>query len=212
MDNLKLYENLKIVPKEAQKAFNNGRFSGTDINSMWRIKKLTETFGVCGIGWYVDILEQWIETGKEEEKIANVKVALYIKQENEWSKPIIGIGGNKLATYEKKKEEVYVSDECYKMAYTDAIGSACKMLGMGADIYWSEDRTKYNNDNKEEPQKESLISEGQMATIKKWWKTEELMQQGLEYFKVKKLEDITMKQASNYIAETIKKAKEKENK
>ena len=29
------------------------------------------------------------------------------------------------------------------MALTDAISVACKMLGMGADVYWYKDRTKY---------------------------------------------------------------------
>ena len=38
---------------------------------------------------------------------------------------------------------LHTSDEAYKMAYTDAISVACKMLGMGADIYWNADATKY---------------------------------------------------------------------
>ena len=42
-NNLKIYNDLRNVPKEAQKSFNNGRFSGTDINPMWRIKKLTRS-------------------------------------------------------------------------------------------------------------------------------------------------------------------------
>ena len=32
MANLDLYNKVREVPKEAQKSFNNGRFSGTDIN------------------------------------------------------------------------------------------------------------------------------------------------------------------------------------
>ena len=41
MENMEIYERVRSVPKEAQKQFNNGKFSGTDINPMWRIKKLT---------------------------------------------------------------------------------------------------------------------------------------------------------------------------
>ena len=52
-DNLTYYNYARQVPKEALKAFNNGRFSGTDINPMWRIKMLTEMFGPCGVGWYI---------------------------------------------------------------------------------------------------------------------------------------------------------------
>ena len=60
-ENMKIYEAVRAVPQEAQKSFNNGRFSGTDINPMWRIKKLTEMFGPCGIGWYYEVLSERAE-------------------------------------------------------------------------------------------------------------------------------------------------------
>lgn len=43
----------------------------------------------------------------------------------------------------EEKSGLHVSDECYKMALTDAISVACKALGMGADIYWEKDGSKY---------------------------------------------------------------------
>jgi molecular chaperone DnaK (HSP70) len=51
----------------------------------------------------------------------------------------------------KEKDGPYVNDECFKMALTDAISVACKALGVGADVYWQEDRTKY--DGREEGKK-----------------------------------------------------------
>ena len=45
----------------------------------------------------------------------------------------------------KERNGLYTSDECYKMALTDAISVACKALGFGADVYWQADRTKYTN-------------------------------------------------------------------
>ena len=52
MGNLDLYNKLKVVPEEAIKPIQNGRLKGkSDINPMWRIKTMTEHFGVCGIGW-----------------------------------------------------------------------------------------------------------------------------------------------------------------
>ena len=58
MDNMEIYNDLRSVPESAKKNFSNGRFSGTDINPMWRIKKLTERFGACGIGWYVEVVKR----------------------------------------------------------------------------------------------------------------------------------------------------------
>lgn len=152
MNNLDIYEKYRSVPKEAQKTIEAGRLKGyTDINPMWRLKSLTEAFGMCGIGWYYDVIRTWIdEVGNE--RVANVEINLYVKVDGEWSKPIVGTGGSKLSTTEKNG--VYVSDECYKMATTDAISVACKQLGFGADIYWSKDRTKYSAP--EEPKKQSI--------------------------------------------------------
>ena len=150
MDNLKIYNAVREVPAEAKKNIGGGRLKGmTDINPMWRIKKLTEVFGVCGIGWKYEIVDKWIETAMSKDEItANVIINLYIKSENgEWSEPIPGIGGSMLVASETKG--LYVNDECYKMALTDAISVACKALGMGADVYWNKDTTKYNDTKKD---------------------------------------------------------------
>lgn len=143
MDNLKIYNAVRDVPQDAQKGIKGGRLKGfTDINPMWRIKTLTEQFGMCGVGWYYEIKEKWIETAMAKDEItANVLIDLYVKVDNEWSKPIQGLGGSMLVASEKAG--LYVDDECYKKALTDAISVACKSLGVGADVYWQSDRTKY---------------------------------------------------------------------
>ena len=140
---LAIYQEVRAVPVEAQKAFNNGRFSGTDINPMWRIKVLTEQFGPCGIGWYYTIEKLWLENGAEGNVTANAQVNLFIKVNGEWSMPIPGVGGNSFIT--KTQRGVSTSDECYKMALTDAISVSAKALGVGADIYFATDRTKYSS-------------------------------------------------------------------
>lgn len=145
MDNLQIYNAVRKVPTEAQKEIKGGRLRGmTDINPMWRIKTLTEQFGVCGFGWYYEITDRWIETAMAKDEItANIKINLFIKTEEGWSKPIQGIGGSMLVAAEKNG--LYVNDECYKMALTDAISVACKALGFAADVYWDKDNTKYSD-------------------------------------------------------------------
>ena len=139
--NMRIYEDSRKVPAEAQKSFNNGKFSGTDINPMWRIKKLTELFGPCGIGWYYDVISERAEQHGDM-TMAIVDLNLYIRAEDGvWSKPIYGTGGNTLV--KSTKSGVSTSDEGYKMALTDALSVACKALGIGADIYFEKDKTKY---------------------------------------------------------------------
>lgn len=139
--NLHIYESARAVPPEACKSFNNGKFSGTDINPMWRIKKLTELFGPAGIGWYYEVISERSERLNDDTLIAVVDLNLYIKVDGEWSKPIYGTGGNQLVS--KTKNGTATSDEGYKMALTDALSVACKALGIGANVYFEKDKTKY---------------------------------------------------------------------
>lgn len=144
MDNMTIYNATRCVPETAKKKITGGRLNGkTDINPMWRIKTLTDQFGPCGIGWYYKVTKQWTESQGEEVAVF-VNIELYIKVDGEWSQPIFGNGGSMLAT--KEKSGIYVSDECFKMATTDALSVACKQLGIGADVYWEKDKTKYSSE------------------------------------------------------------------
>ena len=142
-ENLKIYNAVRVVPTEAKRSITGGRLKGkTEINPMWRIKTLTDQFGPCGIGWYYEVTKQWLEPSGNE-VAAFVNINLYIKVAGEWSKPIPGVGGAMFVENQKSGE--YVSDECYKMATTDAISVACQQLGIGADVYWDADKTKYTD-------------------------------------------------------------------
>lgn len=196
-DKMEIYNRVRSVPDEAKKAISAGRLKGmTDINPMWRIKKLTEEFGPCGIGWWTKVTDRWTETVGDE-TCAFVDLELYIKVGNEWSKPITGSGGSKLAT--KERSGVYVSDECYKMAETDALSVACKKLGIGADVYFSADRTKYSqtvDDSKK-------IGENDVKILLDYFQKNGISDQKIiERYRVKALSDLTQKR---YIEITDKK-------
>lgn len=142
MNNMELYELGRSVPDEAKKTIGGGRLKGfTDINPMWRIKRLTEMFGPCGIGWWYTIQDKRIETGANGVVCAFVDIDLYYKWGNDISQPIAGTGGSSFISKENK--ELYTSDECFKMALTDAISVAAKAIGVGADVYYQKDRDKY---------------------------------------------------------------------
>lgn len=142
MDNLEIYNSLRTPPKEALRPIQAGRMKGkTDINPMWRMKALTERFGPCGIGWKYEITRQWTEPGPAGEVSAFCNINLYYKEGDVWSEAIPGTGGSSFVANEKNGP--YQSDECYKMALTDALSVACKAMGVAADVYWSQDPGKY---------------------------------------------------------------------
>lgn len=142
MENMmELYNKLRDVPQEAKTPIKGGRLKGfTDINPMWRIKTLTEVFGPCGFGWWYKITEKRLE-GVAPEVRAFVDIELYVRWNDQVSQPIPGTGGASFLT--KETNGAYTSDECYKMALTDAISVAAKALGLAADVYYEKDRDKY---------------------------------------------------------------------
>ena len=150
-ENLALYNKVRSVPEHALKKIEAGRLKGkTDINPMFRIYCLTREFGQAGFGWYTTVEREWTEVSESGETAVFIDINLYVKRDGEWSKPIRGTGGNKVVSLEKKWENgeqvitQYLDDEAYKKAYTDAISVAAKALGIGADVYWEADKTKYD--------------------------------------------------------------------
>lgn len=138
------YISVATVPQSAIKLIEGGRLSGkTDINPQWRWETLTETYGLCGIGWKFDIVSvETIQIEATKEVMIQVKVNLYIKDGETWSAPVPGYGGDFIVV--KERNGLRANDEGYKMAVTDALGTAAKMIGVGADIYRGLQDTKIN--------------------------------------------------------------------
>lgn len=180
MGNLELYEKVRAVPENARKEIKGGRLKGmTDINPMWRIKTLTEQFGVCGIGWKPEIVRTWLDVGVGNEVVANVEIKLYVKVDGVWSDGIPGVGGSRFVA--KETGGLFTDDEAYKKAYTDALSVACKSLGIGADIYWEKDSTKYSptDDGQSKGEKRPTVSEKRSTENKKskWVQVNELIKE-----------------------------------
>lgn len=150
MENLELYSFWKKVPDNAQRTIQGGNLNGkTDINPQWRIEVLTQKFGPVGFGWVTEIIEHWDDVatiGNTIERVAWVRINLRVCVDGKWSLPIEGIGGSKYAGKGRGSE---LNDEAFKMAETDAISVACKKLGIGADVYWNKDATKYTDPTKQ---------------------------------------------------------------
>lgn len=137
--NMKLWNQLEMTDPQFTKSFRrSGGFSGTDINPTWRMKRLTETFGPAGVGWWYNIREHWSEE-VDGKRFAFVLLEFYYWVQHEdggdRSEPILQIGGTEFGR---------APDEAYKMAVTDALGKCAAALGLAADVYLGQfDDSKY---------------------------------------------------------------------
>lgn len=115
MDKMEIYNSARKAPPEALRKIAAGRLKGkSDINPMWRIKKLTELFGAAGIGWKFDppVFEE--KQGANGEVVVHCFTCLYIRQDEEkpWSAPIPGVGGSLLIA--REQGGLRTDDDAYK--------------------------------------------------------------------------------------------------
>ncbi len=139
MSGLELWDQVKTPPQSALKEIKGGRLKGmSDIDPMWRYKRLTSIYGPCGTGWHYTVDKLWTEPGSDGQVFAFAQVQLVIGDNT----PIVGVGGNMLIVKETKG--LYCNDEAFKMSITDALGTAAKMLGVAADVYMGQmDNSKH---------------------------------------------------------------------
>lgn len=135
-------------PQEAIRPIEAGRLKRfSDINPQWRIEALTETYGLYGVGWFVQIKDtQYVDLPETQEKMLFLTLELYVRDwslpdEYKWFGPAIGIGGDYVIV--RDKNGVHGNDEAYAMAMTDALGKAAKLFGIANDIYRGKFDSKY---------------------------------------------------------------------
>ena len=159
----KHYEALSRPPKDALRPIEFGALKGkSDINPQWKYEAMTEQFGLCGIGWKFEIAEkEMVPVQPTGEVMIYVVINLYVKEDESWSAPIPGCGGDFLI--KRDKNGMHGNDEGLKMAITDALGNAAKMIGVAADVYRGKFDTKFNRNEKNASQSRS---NGQNTTAK----------------------------------------------
>lgn len=122
-----VYDRLRSVPENAKKAIKGGAYGAaglTDVNPQWRIQRMTEEFGPCGIGWTWEPVEVTEANGHYY-----AHVVVRYKYEGAWSEPVHGYGGTKLSG---KDDSDVIKSTC-----TDAISNALRYLGVGADVWYA---------------------------------------------------------------------------
>lgn len=112
-----------------------GGFKGTAVSPIWNIQRLTAHFGPQGIGWGTEAPEYHTigDIGSGEVVVFCVLKCWYKDTPDSPPAYIWGVGGDRVV--QKRQGGLFVSDEAYKSAFTDALGNAFVRLGMSADVH-----------------------------------------------------------------------------
>jgi len=188
----KIYENLMEVPSNALKPIEFGNLKGkSDINPQWKIEALTKEFGLCGFGWKYEIDKVDTFNCQDGQVLLYLRLSFYFKQEEKWSDPVYGYGGDFIL--KKNKNGLVPNDEAFKMCLTDALGNAIKNIGVAGSIFRGlYDGSKYARREEEYKEAHKTITKEQVGKILDLISAtnadEKIM---CQYYKVKKIEEMT---------------------
>jgi len=142
-NNLELWEKVSVTDPQYTKGFNQG-FSGTAINSTYLIRLATEQWGMIGLDWGYDIVEERVDSGApvynaNNDIIGNIlthtiKLCLWVKRGEDYAR-VEHFGHTPYVYYSAKNNKWITDQEAPKKTLTDAIKKCLSMFGFSADIY-----------------------------------------------------------------------------
>ena len=209
MDNMRIYNAGRAVPPGAVKKITAGAYGKaglSDINPQWRIEKMTELFGPCGIGWTWQPEEIRMENGL---CLAHVTVRYREETGGTFSEPVHGYGGTVMG---KMNDD----SDVLKSTFTDAVSNALRYIGIGADVWYKPGREAAENqfDTKySAPPKQSTVKPAtpeQLRQINELFTNERIIKM-LTFYKIPDTAALTEAQAKLIIAKELKNKEENNN-
>lgn len=169
MSNMDLWNSVFVTDPGAVKPITGKQYNGNSPKPYWIVKRATETFGPCGIGWGVKVVEERVERfGDEAIHIAKVLV-WYVRGDARGE--IEQMGQTKMA-YVTSKGKALVDEDAPKKSVTDGMVKCLSLLGFAGDIFsgrwddsryveWAEGETRRREDAA------TLMSSEQVAALTK---------------------------------------------
>lgn len=159
-------------PRHTKNFSRSGGFRGTAISAPWLVKRATETFGPCGIGWGYEIVDEQYRDGADGDVIHVIRLRLWYKWDGQTGE-VFHFGQTTFVGSNKNGR--YTDEEAPKKSLTDALTKALSMLGFAHDVHVGLfDDNKYVNDLKQrleekersEKPKRPLTEDQQKALVK----------------------------------------------
>lgn len=138
---MKLWRSVCVTDPGAVKAITGKQYKGNSPKPYWIIQRATETFGPCGMGWGVQVLNERFERFADE--------ALHIATVRVWyelggKRGEIEQMGQTRAAYTSAAGKHIVDEDAPKKSVTDGMVKCLSMLGFAGDIFSGQwDDSKY---------------------------------------------------------------------
>lgn len=148
MDNMALWESVEKTDPAQTKQITGKPYKGTSPKPYYLIRKATEIFGPCGIGWGFSIVSERVEDGAQGDKVHIAHVRVWYVFEGTRGE-VEHVGQTMFAG--KNKNGPFTDEDSPKKSVTDALVKALSMIGFAGDIFMGRyDDSKYVSDLKRE--------------------------------------------------------------
>ena len=144
-ENMRFWESVKKTDPKRVKAITGKQYKGNSPQPYYLVERMTEAFGMCGIGWGLNIVNERMERLTETDVLHVAVVEIWYKQGDEYGK-ITQIGQTK-ACYKTSSGSMLVDEDAPKKSVTDAMTKCMSYLGFAGDIFSGKwDDSKYVQD------------------------------------------------------------------
>lgn len=175
MENLKFWNSVSTTDKSYTQSSNNGGRRSTSINGQYMIMKATEAFGMCGIGWGYEVIEERLTDGEEVYRNNDgvfevvgcavnhtIKLRLWFKKDGETGE-VFDFGHTPYKYWSQKNNKWICDNEVSKKSLTDAIKRCLSKLGVCADVFLGE----FDNQAYQQEAAQEIIKERELKAIEK---------------------------------------------
>lgn len=133
MKNMEFWDRVKKTDPRRVKQITGKQYKGNSPQPYYLVERMTEEFGMCGIGWGIRIISERMErmTDTDLLHVAHVEV-WYMRGEQRGS--IEQVGQTK-AAYMTSKGSLMVDEDAPKKSVTDAMTKCMSYLGFSGDIF-----------------------------------------------------------------------------
>ena len=165
MSNMTLWNSVCVTAPHAVKKITGKQYQGNGPKPYWLIQRATETFGPCGIGWGIEVVNERFERfGDEALHIALVRVWYEVDGRRGYIEQM----GQTRAAYTSAAGKFIVDEDAPKKSVTDGMVKCLSMLGFAGDIFSGQwDDSKYVEWAAQETarREQPIVSDKQAADI-----------------------------------------------
>lgn len=141
-ENMKFWESVKKTDPSRVKAITGKQYKGNSPQPYYLVERMTECFGMCGIGWGLNIVNERMERLTDNDVLHVAVVELWYEHEGKRGS-ITQIGQTK-ACYKTSSGSMLVDEDAPKKSVTDAMTKCMSYLGFAGDIFSGQwDDSKY---------------------------------------------------------------------